>query len=271
MAQTPPPNVTPAPGVPVRGTSTFKALVDAFLTWMAIAVLQLSDLALNVYNNALDCYNNAVAAAASAANAAAIAGATVWVSGTAYAAGVSKFSPLNFRTYRSRAAVTSAVDPANDPTNWELLSYGALPFLHVRNQQASGVGAGDSFTGSATISRVLNTTVANTLTGASLSSNNVTLPPGTYDCAISCPGYNQGTHKASLYDVTAAATVLVGTSENVLNGGAISTSMVQGRFTIVAAHVFSVRHWASAAGNGGYPTTSGLAEVYTEALFWKVA
>lgn len=271
MAQTPPPSVSAAPGVPIRGTSTFKILVDAFLTWMALVVPQLSDIALNVYNNALDCYNNAVAAAASAANAAGIAGATVWVSGTAYAAGVSKFSPLNFKTYRSRAPVTSAVDPASDPTNWELLSYGALPFLHVRNQQASGVMSGDSFTGSATISRVLNTTVANTLTGASLSSSNVTLPAGTYDCLISAPGYNQAANKASLYDVTAAATVLVGTSANAVNGGQISTSVVRGRFTIAAAHVFSVKHWASGAGNGGYPTTSGLVEVYTEALFWKVA
>lgn len=269
MAQTPPPNVTPAPGVPVRGTSTFKALVDAFLTWMAMAVLQLSDLALNVYNNALDCYNNAVAAAASAANAAAIAGATVWVSGTPYASGVCKFSPLTFKTFRSRAAVTSAVDPSADPANWELLSYGTLPYLHVRNQQPSGSPASDGST-IGTTQRTLNTVVANTVTGASLASSNVTLPSGTYECRGITLGYSQGYHKGSLYNSTDGTTVVIGSSEYTPSG-LTGHSVLVGRFTIAAAKTFQLKHYCSQAGSGGIDDpTSGLAAVYSTLEFWKV-
>lgn len=44
--------------------------------------------------------------------------ASMWVSGTAYAYGVTTWSPLNGRTYRRIIAGAGIVDPKNDSTNW---------------------------------------------------------------------------------------------------------------------------------------------------------
>jgi hypothetical protein len=78
MAQTPPPTITPVPTpAPQRGDrTTFSARVDAFITWLIVAVTEFYNIALNVYNNAVDAYNNAVAAAGSATTAAAKADLT---------------------------------------------------------------------------------------------------------------------------------------------------------------------------------------------------
>jgi hypothetical protein len=275
MAVTPPPSMTPAPTpAPQRSDrTTFSSRVDAFVTWLITAVSEFSAAMSNVSANATDAANSANSAASSLAAAVSAAGVSLWVANTAYATGVSKYSPADFRTYRSRAAVNSAVDPSLDPTNWAPISFGEFPILHVRNQQPSGTGAaGDSIAATSTSVRAFNTIVANTIGGASLASNNVTLPAGTYRCQISCPSYNTGSNKASLYDTTAAATVLIGTSENAAaSTGQVSTSCIRGRFTIASSHIFSVKHYTAAGGGGGLATSSGLVEVYSEAIFEKVA
>jgi len=52
--------------------------------------------------------------------------ATVWVSGTTYAVGDGRFSPINFQTYRRKTAGAGTTDPSLDPTNWALI--GSLPW-----------------------------------------------------------------------------------------------------------------------------------------------
>lgn len=125
MSQTTPPTITAAPAdAPQRNDrSTFSTRVDAFVTWLIAAVAQFAAVATNVYNNAVDAYNSATAAAASAATAVAATNATVWVSGTTYAIGDGRYSPVNFQTYRRRTAGAGTTDPSLDPTNWERLSF----------------------------------------------------------------------------------------------------------------------------------------------------
>lgn len=62
---------------------------------------------------------NAIAAATDAA---AVAGITAWVSGTTYAKNVAVISQVNFQTYRRRVAGSGTTDPANDSTNWAILT-----------------------------------------------------------------------------------------------------------------------------------------------------
>ena len=45
---------------------------------------------------------------------------TVWVSGTSYTAGQVRYSPLDFLSYRRKNNGGGAIDPSQDPTNWEL-------------------------------------------------------------------------------------------------------------------------------------------------------
>lgn len=61
-------------------------------------------------------------ATAAATDAASNAGVEAWVSGKSYPKNAATISQVNFQTYRRRAAGTTTVDPANDSTNWVMLT-----------------------------------------------------------------------------------------------------------------------------------------------------
>ena len=123
MATSPPPINQFTGAQPQRGDrSTFSARVDAFVTWLIAAVVQLPALAMNVYTNALEAFQSAGTATAAAATAMATANASLWVSGTTYAVNTVAISQVNFQNYRRAVAGAGTTDPANDPTNWRLLS-----------------------------------------------------------------------------------------------------------------------------------------------------
>jgi hypothetical protein len=289
---TTPPTITsaPTPG-PQRGEkSTFSPRMDDFVTWITAAVAQFAASATNAYNNSVDAWNSAINAAASAASAAGSAsaaasasGAILWVSGTTYAIGDCRFSPINFATYRRKTAGAGATDPSLDGANWAIISYFTAPFLHVREEQASGVAASTSTVGNNV--RVLNTVVgSNTISGASLASNSVTLPAGTYDFEAIAPiGPNVSTSsvtRATLYNSTDATDILVGTGASYgTNSGSGGTSLPSiaatcaGRFTIAATKVIKLHQHAATASVplGTAVGVTGQVEVYASIKFRKVA
>lgn len=63
-------------------------------------------------------------ASVSAAAAASAANSVVWVSGTTYAAGDVRYSPVNFQSYRRLIAGAGTTDPSLDTTNWTQISGG---------------------------------------------------------------------------------------------------------------------------------------------------
>lgn len=67
---------------------------------------------------------SATAAAGSAQAAAASAGAATWVSGTTYAIGDVRWSPVTRHVYRRITAGAGTTDPSADATNWVLASSG---------------------------------------------------------------------------------------------------------------------------------------------------
>lgn len=86
---------------------------------------QLQTAITNVYNNSLEAFNSGVSAtadaASSAANASAAASAataTQWVSGTTYAVGDARWSPITKISYRRLIAGAGTTDPSADATNW---------------------------------------------------------------------------------------------------------------------------------------------------------
>jgi len=81
---------------------------------------------------------SATNAAASELAAANTAGATIWVSGTTYAVGANRFSPINYRTYRRKTAGAGTTDPSTDTTNWQLLT-GLGDVDTTSNQTITGV------------------------------------------------------------------------------------------------------------------------------------
>ena len=57
--------------------------------------------------------------------------------------------------------------------------------FHVRDEKSSGTSGGNFSSGSY-VTRTLNTSLTNEISGASLSSNQITLPSGTYYIQASC-------------------------------------------------------------------------------------
>jgi hypothetical protein len=148
------------------------------------------------------------------------------------------------------------------------------PTLRVREEQASGTAAGTPVAGSQT--RVLNATKKNSISGASLASNQVTLPAGTYKVRGSAPAYAVNSHQAYLYSVTDAAMLVNGTSENTnaTSDVTVTRSLLEGEFVLPATKIIELRHYVqTAAGSAalGRAAGSGQGEVHSELLFEKVA
>ena len=112
---TSPPALTPAPASPDRSDSaTFSARAIALDDWTKNFHVPELQIAINA------AYNNAVEAAVSATT----AGAVPWVSGTIYAIGNVRTSPLNALPYRRKTTGAGTTDPSLDGTNWVLGTLG---------------------------------------------------------------------------------------------------------------------------------------------------
>lgn len=83
---------------------------------------QANALAVDVNAKSVAATSAAQIAAAAATDAASAAGVEAWVSGKSYPKNAATISQVNFQTYRRRAAGTTTVDPANDSTNWVMLT-----------------------------------------------------------------------------------------------------------------------------------------------------
>lgn len=148
----------------------------------------------------------------------------------------------------------------------------SLPTLFVRDEKSSGA-AGGTFTQSDWRTRTLNTEKINTISGASLASNRITLPAGTYDILAFAPAFFCASHQARLFNITDSSIVIEGTSEwQPSSSSSTSKSIVQGRFTIAGAKVFELQHYCTATKSGdgfGVPTSLN-GEVYAEVRIEKV-
>lgn len=149
----------------------------------------------------------------------------------------------------------------------------AKAVLHVRDEKTSGV-AGGSFTSGAWRTRDLNQSKTNTITGASLSSNQITLPTGSYWIDASAPAIKVDSHRVRLYNTTASAEILLGTTEYAVNTvDAHTRSFVRGAFTLSGSSVLELQHRCTTTYNtNGFGLASGLGtEVYAEVVIWKTA
>jgi hypothetical protein len=117
--------------------------------------------------------------------------------------------------------------------------------------------AGGTFTSGAWRTRDLQTTQVNNITGASLASNQITLPAGTYVVLANAPAYAVFRHQSRLQNITDSTTTLTGTIEFTSTSNQVVTrSFIIGQFTITGSKVFEVQHRASDTKNGdGFGTS----------------
>jgi hypothetical protein len=108
-----------------------------------------------------------------------------------------------------------------------------------------------------------------------VSSNQITLPAGTYRVSFAAPAYNVAGHQAYLYNVTDAATAISGSTAYASGSSVQTESGVRGtEIVLTASKVFELRHWTTTntAGSGlGLMASSGQGEVYAQVFIEKVA
>ena len=151
---------------------------------------------------------------------------------------------------------------------------GYIGYIKLSDVKAQNTGGG-TFTSGAWQTRILNTEDFDTNNDCSLSSNQITLAAGTYECQIRCPGNRVGRHQCRLYNVTDAALLLLGSNSFSSSSAsyASNSSSVVGRFTIAASKAIEVQHYCQVTrGTDGFGDLCNFtSEVYTVAEFWRVS
>jgi len=182
---------------------------------------------------------------------------------------------IEFETGKWRATKYTRASGASVVSGFE----GQL--LHIQDQKSAGTSGGTATSGSFQ-TRDLNTVLTNEITGASLSSNQITLPAGTYYIQAHSPAAGVDSHQTRLRNITDGSDTLLGTSERAENNigtanpGNIRTtsrSIIEGRFTIASTKTFEVQHRVQttlATKGFGVENTFGVTQLYSDAKIWKV-
>ena len=132
----------------------------------------------------------------------------------------------------------------------------------IVDQKTSGTNGGD-FSSGAYRTRDLNTVLSDAIHGIVVSSNQVSIPAGTYMIRASAPGVNVGSHQTRLQNITDGSTLILGTSESATTSGSTS-SFVNGRITLDDTKTVELQHECSATqlSFGFGLANTGDAEVY---------
>ena len=147
----------------------------------------------------------------------------------------------------------------------------------IQHQETAGTSGGSLATG-AFRTRTLNVSVLNEITGASLGSNQITLPAGTYEFDLSCVASDANDIVCRLQNVTDGTTVCHFISQETFNIYTTSnypTVTMSGKckFTIADTKVFELQQRNSNAStkNMGGACNYGKGESYTNNYNRKIA
>ena len=155
--------------------------------------------------------------------------------------------------------------------------YAAIaPSMHVQEKYTNGTSAG-TITAGAFRTRVLNSVIKNDISGASLSSNRVTLPAGDYYIDLSSIidiGTATFAVKTRIYDVTNATTLINGEGLGAgLTAGTRQylTANAKGFVTVASPIEIEVQHYCSVNGSFGSATSlGGIDEIYANLIIKKI-
>jgi len=152
-------------------------------------------------------------------------------------------------------------------------TFNALQVGHFQEQQSAGTDGG-ALTASAWRTRALNATVLNNISGASLGSSQITLPKGRYKVLGYAVGNRVNGHKARLFNSTASAVLLLGSSALSNSGTEMNvTTHLHGEFTLTTASTLELQHRCEttrATDGRGASTNTSASEIYSDVLFTRV-
>jgi len=151
---------------------------------------------------------------------------------------------------------------------------GEVEIFHAQDQKTKGTSGGNSST-SGYPTRTLNTVVLNEITGASLASNQITLPAGTYEAEARSPFYSSVSAFIQLYNDSDSSVIARGPQMNNRSPQLASGfAHVYAKFTLAAEKTIEVQYRASGSatdGLGREQDTTGDIEIYTDIIIRKVA
>lgn len=280
------PSITPLPSppLPTDAEAVFDAKAGAFIEAQTDMVPEINQAIVWMNGVLIDTQSvaaNAAAAAQSAARAytseqnasvfAAAAQAAAGIPSMAGKAGLSLMVSQNeqsaywgspFPSYSGNGGRYLQLNTAGTALQWVRLG-----FMHVVDEKPSGTPAGDSVSG-AYNTRDLNTVRVNTISGASLSSNSISLPAGTYRLRAFSPiGSLPTGNRCRILNITTGLVIAIGDS-SVAAGSRLTTE-----FTIASTTAIRLeQRVVTGRSQGlGYPCSFGDAEVYSEISIEKVA
>lgn len=153
----------------------------------------------------------------------------------------------------------------------------AQSMVVVWDQKANGSHGGSAVASPTVTTRDLNQISDPSSIGATVGSNRVNLPAGTYHVTATVPAYAVIDHVAWLYDFTGSATLVAGSTAHSFSSGSqhSSSSNIAGVFTLSTASDLEIRHechTARATQGLGYAHSLGShVEIYTQATFVKLS
>jgi hypothetical protein len=192
--------------------------------------------------------------------------------------GTTAWAQVGYEGITSGTATSGQVLTAGTATGtaiWNVVSaLTTTQFLHIRDEKAA-TNQGGTFTNGAWRTRDLNTIKTNTITGASLSSNQITLPAGTYFIQGYPVSFRVEGNISRIYNITDSSQVSLGVNNHSgsVTTGSQGTSTVSCIVTITATKVFELQHYSQstvASVGFGIRNETGVGEVYSEILIWKI-
>lgn len=195
------------------------------------------------------------------------------------------FGPYDILAHDGSALLGGELDPS---VQWPLQFDGAdlrmppgsgggsslmrAPDVILHDEKAAGTDGGTQTSGS-WVARTLNTSVRNELIGASLASNQITLPPGTYEIGWSAPGNLVGSFMTRLANVTDGIYYYGETARASTAAGHNVFSRGRAVFSITAAKVFELQmrvETTNSGDGGGIAANFGVNEIYSRVEVRKV-
>jgi len=150
---------------------------------------------------------------------------------------------------------------------------GGATYAIFRDEKTSGTDGG-TFTSGAWRTRDLNVTQYNGIGSASLSSNQISLPAGTYLIEAAAPANRVDQHQLRVQNITDTSTSILGQNVWCYGVNLVSNmARVSGVFTIAATKTFELQHRGATTRSGdGFGLAAGWGtEVYASITIAKVA
>ena len=195
-----------------------------------------------------------------------------WNPSTSYQASAWARSVVDNAVYQLLPSGDASNEPSASPTDWKQVALD--DYVKLTHTLSSGTSGG-TFNGGSWQTRPINTKDNDSSNICTLSSNQFTLPAGTYQVSAKAQADRVDGHKTRLKNITANSTTLTGLAAYAPAAANSSThSFINGTFTIASSATFELQHYAQTTtlltGFGLDNAGGGEPAVYAVVELWRL-